>query len=129
MRILIFTLLIVFSSCYSKQQHDKYNTLITQVDRIVVMNKQDGKTFELSSQGIQNFKEIATRNVKIESVKKFQSDFQIDLYKGTNRVAYYMIKYGNDAGFGNFHSHDFSIGFKLTYGIGRFLDELEYHYS
>lgn len=78
----------------------------------------------IPTQQVENFKEILTRNVKPELQRKFINDVRVDFYKNSNRIAFLRITNGKASPFVNFNSDSLNFGFRLTYGLGMTIDDM-----
>jgi hypothetical protein len=122
MRIFLFIFLItVVIACNDKIR--RYKILIGEVDNAKVEYLKDGKVIELSSKETEGLKKVLLRNIKPELQRKFLSNFKIDIFNNGKRIGYFMISTGEKA-FVNFNSDNLHFGFRLTYGIGMFLDQI-----
>ena|SRR6218665_116640 len=124
MKQLVCILLILLYGCSNRKQWASYTDSVNQADSISITYKDPELVIALSPEEREVFKEVATQNTKVEYIRKFLSNIQVDLYTGSQRLGYYRIKYDADGGFVNFHSDGRSFGFQMTYGLGRFLDEI-----
>ena len=91
--------------------------------KIEITFKDSERKVELDKRQVEIFKDIMRRNIEPEIQRKFIADIQIDLYENENRIGFLMITDNESKPFVNFGSDDLNFGFRLTYGIGQYLNE------
>jgi hypothetical protein len=101
-----------------------YERLINEVDSASIQYLKDGKAIYLSRQYTQSLKKVLTRHIKPEIQRKFISDARIELFRNKKRIAFLLIANDSQNGFANFNSDSLQFGFRLTYGIGMFINEI-----
>ena len=109
----------------SNKTISRYEKIVDQTDRITIEFKSIDKTVELDKIQVENLKGILISNIGSTSIRKFVADVQINLYSQGNRIGFLMVTENPDKPFVNFGSENLNFGFKLTYGIGRYLNETE----
>lgn len=109
-------------SC-SDSRISSYEKIINQTDKIQIHFKSSNKSVELNETQVENFKKILKQNVEPTNQKKIIADIQVDFYSDDKRIGFIMITDNSKNPFANFGSDKLSFGFKLTYGIGMFLND------
>lgn len=125
-RLIKLTFIFLLTSCSADKRIEKYGRLIDDCDRVKIYqltDKADNLIKEIGDKNeLQTLKDILKRNVKPELEKKFKADKRYEIIQGDKVVGQILIKDTGDEPFANFVSDDFGFGFRLTYGIGMYLN-------
>ncbi len=127
MKYLAFHIItFVFISCSGNYNIIKYNKIIDDADTFKIYKRIDD-TFVLENQVYKpeyakSLKSILTRHINPEYQKKFIPNAKIEIYNGEKLKGALLISTSKENPFVNFSNGEFGFGFKLTYGIGMYLD-------
>jgi len=124
--LLILTFLTaIFISCSKDERLTEYNQLVNNADSIVFSFKNQQTIYNVKdSTPLANLKKILVRNINPETQIKFKIDIKIELYDSGRTVG--ALLFNKNENFFNFNSEHFGFGCQLTYGIGRYLEEISY---
>ena len=112
---------MALSSC-NDAKLEMYKSIVQEADKFEICYKSTNKIITIPDQHIDKFKDILTRNVKPEALRKLIYDTRVNIFKNNNQIAFITIAFGNKNPFANFISDSLNFSFQLTYGIGMTLD-------
>ncbi|MEL6558541.1 MAG: lysozyme inhibitor LprI family protein [Bacteroidota bacterium] len=125
--LIVICLNALLISCSDNERLIQYNQLVNNADSIVFsFNKGSNQTIYSvkDSAELIDLKAILTRNIKPETQVKFISDAAIELFNNGQPVGILLIN--SNTNYLNFNAESFGFGCQLTYGIGRYLEEIPY---
>ena len=117
---------MVLNSCSRDERIEKYDKIINDCDRVKIYTRTDND-FNLIKEIIDKddlltLKTILKRDINPEMQEKFIANKRFEILKGDKVVGQLMINDSKERPFANFVSDDFGFGFRLTYGIGMYLN-------
>jgi len=119
-------IILALSSCSNNSNITKYNKIINEADTFKIYKRVNNtlvlKKLIFQPDYLKSLKGILTRHVNSEYQRKFIPNATIEIYKGNKLNGTLLIATSKENSFVNFSSTDFGFGFKLTYGIGMYLD-------
>ena len=74
---------------------------------------------------LNKYKTVLTRAVQPEGQKPIRNDFSIELYNRNHKIGDLSIQLDHLIPFANFNSGKLKFGFRVSYGLGMSLDELQ----
>jgi len=98
--------------------------MVSEADSITILYKSINQTIPIPPGDLPAFKDVLLRDIHPESPRRVALDIRIDLYKATEVVGFLMISNKGEDKFVNFGSENSNFGFRLTYGIGMNLDNM-----
>jgi hypothetical protein len=124
----IFQLLFVtfLISCSQDERLVKYNSIVDKCDKVRIYKSAYAESTllrEISNQDdLRILKQILKRKIEPEIQRKFIPSMKYELIKDNKQIGVLLINDSNEDPFVNFQNEDFGFGFKLTYGIGTYLN-------
>lgn len=122
-KILLLSVTLVLLSCKDQRLY-QYEKMVDDAGKFEISYPNIPKIINIPKYRIESFKDVLKRNVKPELPRNIVEDVRVNIYKNNNRIGFLRITNGKTNPFVNFNSNNLNFGFRLTYGLGMFIDNI-----
>ena len=120
------SIVLFFFACLTScanSRLDQYEKQVQEADGFEIYLKRTNRTVRIAPQEMNSFKSLLTGSIQPAATRNIADDVRIDFYKKGELKAFILTDLSSAGPYGNFNSQELSFGFKLSHGLGSYLDQ------